>query len=75
MKIYLTFILCVFLFSCKQTVNYYEEPQPKNTKNLNEIPQLLQGHYLNIKDKSKLIISHNLITKSIFFHSLLPPIL
>jgi|SRR5688572_890024 len=46
---FLTVIVVLFLFACKEVS--FKEPQPKGTKRLSEIPRELRGTYLVIEEK------------------------
>jgi hypothetical protein len=51
------------MFSCKEPIVQFEEPQPADVKSLLKIPEKLYGNYSNENDSIKLIISSSLIIK------------
>lgn len=62
MKPNLRFIILIILsfFGCSPSVSF-DEPQPSDTKSLNEFPDKLHGEYLNKSNNQLLIISDKLI--------------
>lgn len=63
----LTKIACIIVIitaigGCKPKV-YFNNPQPDNAKNIQQIPKHLQGNYLGVKDSTRLTINKNVICK------------
>ncbi len=62
MKLFLTYIMIIFLFiSCEEI--YFETPQPKGEINLNEFPTNLQGTYLSTTDDINITINRKTIVE------------
>jgi hypothetical protein len=61
-KLILTLIMITSLFACDPSVTF-NEPQPKDIKNLAKFPERLQGNYLSLADSSVLQISALLVKR------------
>lgn len=65
-------VLSINVISCKPSVTF-EEPQPKNEKNLSSFPKKLQGDYLSLSDSSKITIEAKTILRIYDFNQTFHP--
>lgn len=66
MKKYLVFCIFFLAFTCEETIRF-DQPQPANKKDLEEIPDHLYGKYMELGDSSYLFIDKNKIIEKNFY--------